>query len=420
MLPEHRRRRLVIRCAVVTSRTASTLAPAAAGDGAGASARREAQRRRDQAERLLRDAEWWEQGALGEERTAAALAWLPPGHVTLHDLAVPGSRATIDHLVIGPTGVFVIDTDVHAGTVRYGSGTLWCDRHAMRRELQALAFEATRVSAVLDAPVVPLMCFTDGQLPRRELTLDGVRVLSLAALLPYVTDRAARTLPHEVERLAQEAKRLTRAVRRTAPRASADEAEPEPGAPAVPPVGAAVVATIVAAPEPASRRASRVLPLASSLAVTGLLAFGIGSVVRHRAGATTTEIGGSSGAASIARAVAAPKATAGATTAASSPGERLVVTALVTCPAAGQGWTITPVWPGLTAGAVRYEVSWRPTGSPTWIAARLWSSAQQAPPAVLEHVTSGASIELRLVAQDAAHRALTDDVATARAPDSTC
>jgi Nuclease-related domain len=29
----------------------------------------------------------------------------------MHDLAVPGSRANIDHLVIGPGGVFVIGSD---------------------------------------------------------------------------------------------------------------------------------------------------------------------------------------------------------------------------------------------------------------------------------------------------------------------
>jgi Nuclease-related domain len=32
------------------------------------------------------------------------------GWAVLHDLAVPRSRANIDHLVIGPGGVFVIDS----------------------------------------------------------------------------------------------------------------------------------------------------------------------------------------------------------------------------------------------------------------------------------------------------------------------
>jgi len=33
-----------------------------------------------------------------------------PEVVVLHDRAIPGSRANIDHIGIGPTGVWVIDT----------------------------------------------------------------------------------------------------------------------------------------------------------------------------------------------------------------------------------------------------------------------------------------------------------------------
>jgi hypothetical protein len=32
------------------------------------------------------------------------------GYMVFHDLAVPGSPANVDHLVIGPSGVFVIDS----------------------------------------------------------------------------------------------------------------------------------------------------------------------------------------------------------------------------------------------------------------------------------------------------------------------
>ena len=53
----------------------------------------------------------WRCGAAGERRTARLLAQLERhGWVVLHDLAVPGSRANIDHLAIGPGGVFVIDS----------------------------------------------------------------------------------------------------------------------------------------------------------------------------------------------------------------------------------------------------------------------------------------------------------------------
>jgi hypothetical protein len=34
-----------------------------------------------------------------------------------HDLAVPGSPANVDHLVIGPSGVFVVDSKQWTGSV---------------------------------------------------------------------------------------------------------------------------------------------------------------------------------------------------------------------------------------------------------------------------------------------------------------
>jgi Nuclease-related domain len=60
----------------------------------------------------------WRRGAAGERRTARLLSQLQRrGWAVLHDLAVPGSRANIDHLAIGPGRVFVIGP-VKAGRQR--------------------------------------------------------------------------------------------------------------------------------------------------------------------------------------------------------------------------------------------------------------------------------------------------------------
>ena len=53
----------------------------------------------------------WRRGAAGERHTARLLDPLERhGWAVLHDLALPGSRANIDHLVIGPGGALVIDS----------------------------------------------------------------------------------------------------------------------------------------------------------------------------------------------------------------------------------------------------------------------------------------------------------------------
>jgi Nuclease-related domain len=41
-----------------------------------------------------------------------------------HDLAVPGSPANVDHLVIGPTGLFVIDSKQWTGSIQQGADGL--------------------------------------------------------------------------------------------------------------------------------------------------------------------------------------------------------------------------------------------------------------------------------------------------------
>jgi hypothetical protein len=77
------------------------------------------------------DARAWQRGATGERRTARLLDPLARhGWAVLHDLAVPGSRANLDHLVIGPGGVFVIDSKQYRGRLQLDpTGRLRHGRH---------------------------------------------------------------------------------------------------------------------------------------------------------------------------------------------------------------------------------------------------------------------------------------------------
>jgi Nuclease-related domain len=69
----------------------------------------------------------WSRGAAGEVATARILDALSARRwVVWHDLPVParGSRANVDHLVIGPTGVWVVDTKTSLSHVRTGWRTV--------------------------------------------------------------------------------------------------------------------------------------------------------------------------------------------------------------------------------------------------------------------------------------------------------
>lgn len=68
------------------------------------------------------DAAMFAKGAEGEKQVAEALArGLPDTYLVLHDVTVASrSQAQCDHLVLGPNGIFVIETKAYAGRLTGG------------------------------------------------------------------------------------------------------------------------------------------------------------------------------------------------------------------------------------------------------------------------------------------------------------
>jgi Nuclease-related domain len=128
------------------------------------------------------DARAWRRGAVGERRTARLLAGLErQGWAIQHDLAVPGSRANLDHLVIGPGGVFVVDSKQYRGRFKVDpTGRLWHGRYPSAPTLRAVSFEADRAAQVLADPqvVVPIVAVHGLQVPWGKVVIDGVPVVS--------------------------------------------------------------------------------------------------------------------------------------------------------------------------------------------------------------------------------------------------
>lgn len=104
-----------------------------------------AQRRVEEAERNLANARAaehaWSAGAVGEERVADALMGLEQlGWVIMHDVAWPGRpRANLDHVLIGPGGVLIVDTKNWSGTVTVDpTRGLRCNGYRNAMEIAAL------------------------------------------------------------------------------------------------------------------------------------------------------------------------------------------------------------------------------------------------------------------------------------------
>lgn len=108
-------------------------------------------------------AQSWFKGALGERRVAAELDRLGPDFTVLHAVPVGKGSTDIDHLVIGPTGVFSINTKNHSGQRVFVGGGSFIVGGKKTRHIGAAQSEGRTATRLLSAaaggsfPVQPLL-----------------------------------------------------------------------------------------------------------------------------------------------------------------------------------------------------------------------------------------------------------------------
>src|SRR5664279_5060278 len=117
------------------------------------------------------------------------------GLQVLHDRRVPGTKGNVDHILIAPAGVFVVDAKHYEGRIEirnrgwflrpdyrlYVGGR---DRSALADGLgwQVETVERVLLAAAIDPmpPITPVLCFIDGDWPliNPPSTFAGVRLES--------------------------------------------------------------------------------------------------------------------------------------------------------------------------------------------------------------------------------------------------
>ena len=168
---------------------------------AGESAREEARRAREKAERLARRADMFDKGAEGETATAAVLSTLPPGWTAIHDVRWPSRRlANIDHVLVGPGGIFVIDSKNWSGRIALEDGHLRQNGRSREKAVAGCA-DAGLAVAELAGPhadkVFPVLCFlTDEPLSgwcRDVMVCSTATLAQMLVTRPTVLDPGAST-----------------------------------------------------------------------------------------------------------------------------------------------------------------------------------------------------------------------------------
>lgn len=149
----------------------------------------------------------WAAGAQGERRVAAELSNLREAWTVLHDrLLRPGqSEANLDHVVIGPGGMFLVDAKNRAGRVMEWEGGLF--QHVTRdggRQSVSLAAELKKVHGMAaymavesGRPVTPVLCLAGAQESEfgDPQMVQGVWVVPVSKLVEWLNAR-----PYELDR----------------------------------------------------------------------------------------------------------------------------------------------------------------------------------------------------------------------------
>ena len=129
-----------------------------------------------------------DRGASAEEQVGGLLDQLA-GWRVIHDASM--GRGNVDHILIGPAGVFTVETKSRPDPVRVSAvhGATLRQAHAQRK----------LVEAIVGLRVEPLLVFSRAWVDRPMARRKGVRVLPARMLLGYVTRRGRRLSAEEVE-----------------------------------------------------------------------------------------------------------------------------------------------------------------------------------------------------------------------------
>jgi hypothetical protein len=157
---------------------------------------------------LGREAEPWFTGALGELDVAKRLDRLGVGWYVLHSVPVGTGSSDLDHVVIGPAGVFTINTKHHRGQNVWIGGRRILVNGQRTDHLRNAKHEAKRTSQLLSAAARALIDVTPiiAVVGARRMTVrerpTEVVVLREAELVRWLQRHPVTLGPSQVQHLA--------------------------------------------------------------------------------------------------------------------------------------------------------------------------------------------------------------------------
>ncbi|GAB3523622.1 nuclease-related domain-containing protein [Arthrobacter monumenti] len=147
----------------------------------------------------------WYWGALGEVAVGGVLDRLGPEWTVLHAVPVGRGNSDIDHVVIGPTGVFTLNSKSHTGQAVWSAKNILMIAGKKQRHIYNAEFEANRAAKLLSSafgrPV-----YVNGAVVivgAKSVTVKEnhprIAVVTQHQLLRWLTRRPTVLNPHQIE-----------------------------------------------------------------------------------------------------------------------------------------------------------------------------------------------------------------------------
>jgi len=145
-------------------------------------------------------------GARGEESVAVLLAALPRGYHVFHDFCCGG--VSVDHVVVGPSGIFAVETKCWSADVTCENGELLVGGAQPSRpplaQARSSARAVTQYLSALEQDVpscLPVVCFASETFKPGLQACDDAVVCNASALQSLIVTRTGHLSSDEIERL---------------------------------------------------------------------------------------------------------------------------------------------------------------------------------------------------------------------------
>jgi hypothetical protein len=141
-------------------------------------------------------------GAKGEEWVAHELSFLTSDYTVFNGLRFGDGKQNFDHIIVGPSGIYVVETKNWKGSVEFRDGKLYAGgKEPSRPPLRQVKAATTELVDFLDGygfegiPVHSVLCFISTKLPEEVMNVNGVVVCTGERLFNVLQESFEEPLP---------------------------------------------------------------------------------------------------------------------------------------------------------------------------------------------------------------------------------